>query len=405
MKNSEVVFAPDTSYSCGKCLKCCKGDWLIAITLEEVELLKSLYPNVNPVSGEDEIDGKKIYLIARNEKNECIFLTESGCKIHIEYGFDKKPAVCKRFPFFPKQWDGKNYFHLSYMCPSVYANRGAKGERLISDACASATEKFSGAEIQEEVHLAGTQTISNCEYLLLEEKISRLILDSRFSLDDALLAGLTLIRRASDSESINQIKNKSSDLDEALDIVMESIAKRAPLLGLYRYMIASIITNIESRRGARFEFSTWKNDLSVFSKLLMNRGRIELNRTGLIFNAQHLYNIHWPRKEKPDLMPLRRYIVSHLNHKFLLTASDIEFAYHLLLGAYSAVKYYTRAFAASEKRSMISSSNLQRGIECVEYNLMLHRPMKERLWKKKIVRGWARKFLFHHSYPSSMVLF
>ncbi len=392
---------PDAAFTCARCNRCCRGDWLIAITAEEAERLRALYPGIEPTAGRETLKGEEVFLMARRADGACVYLADEGCRVHAEHGSAAKPAVCRKFPYFPRAVGSTAFVHLSRMCPTVYAARGASGEELALDAALSSGSPGEPEPEPGIVRVAGNSTTDWAGYLDFENRLSTLLCDERWPLDDAVAAGEILLRRHAGLE----VPRANAAEDEALDAVMAAIARREPMLGLYRYVMAALVTLTESRRTGRIEPSVWVEDLGIFGRVLFKTGRIRLRTLGAEVALRDVAAVPWPRRDRPSLTPLRSFLASHLHHKFLRVAPDLEYAYHLLVGAYAAVKFYARASAAAGGREAMTAQDLQRGIECAEYNLLLHRPLRDAPLEKRLVRGMFRKFLFHPSYTSSLVIF
>lgn len=332
--------------------------------------------------------------IARTREGSCVFLESGGCRIHREHGAETKPAACRRFPYFVRDAGGERWLHLSRMCPTVYDEQGARGDQLARDA------RNSGAEPDtlrgsEPVAFSGSTMLAWDEYLRFEEKLCALLEDERWPLDDAVAGGLLLLEQAANREE--------QGADDTMELVLAAIAKRRPMVGLYRYIMAGVVTMIESERGEKLTFAARRANMARFLRLLLRSGTIRLAAIGADVDAKSISAIRWPRKEHPRLTPVRHLLTSHIRHKILLRAPDVEFAYYLLIAAYAAIKFYARAAAAARDRETLHSDDLRRGVEVAELHLLLHR--RGGTIERDLGRGFFRKFLFHPSFPSSMVAF
>jgi Fe-S-cluster containining protein len=438
---SDLAIPPGEAFSCRRCNRCCRGPWVIGITAAEADRLRKLYPEIEPTAGVEILKGETLYAMRRTSDGAagaggaCVYLDPDGCRIQKDHGAAAKPAVCHRFPYFPRAIAGGVYVHLSRMCPTVYDAKGKAGEALAADVLAAYPDLKPGPAL-EKVRFAGSAEISWEEYRGFEDQLAALIMDDRWSLDDAVASGYWLIQRvarneapgragvgacapfeprsrsgdeASNSPVLRQAQDergrKDPGLDPIVDLVMTSIAKRNPMLGLYRYVMAATVTVIESERGRTGRFEAWKGDMSLYGRLLFRRGIARLRSIEAPVDLRRLPEVAWPRRNRPDLSPVRRYLVSHLRHKLLLQAPDVEYAYNLLIGAYATIKFYARASAVSAGRERMIAEDVRRGVEIVEYNLLLHRPLEGAALEKRLVRGWFRKFLFHPAYASSMIAF
>jgi Fe-S-cluster containining protein len=408
LKPDDLSIPPGEAFSCGRCNRCCRGPWVIGITAEEAASLRKLYPEIEPTAGTEVLKGETLYAMNRTADGamgaggSCVYLDPDGCRIQKEHGAAAKPAVCHRFPYFPRAVAGGVYVHLSRMCPTVYDGKGATGEALAADVLA-AHPGLLPAPALDTVRFAGSAEVSWAEYRAFEDQLVALLLDDRWSLDDAVASGYWLVQRVARNEGVRP--EAEAKLDPIVDLVMTSIAKRNPMVGLYRYVMAAIITVIESNRGRAGRFATWKSDMSRYLHLLFRRGAARFRSIEIPVDLRRIPEVAWPRRSQPDLTPVRRYLASHIRHKLLLEAPDIEYAYALLIGAYATIKFYARASAVAAGRERMTADDVRKGVELVEYNLLLHRPLEGAALEKRIVRGWFRKFLFHPAYASSMIAF
>lgn len=406
---AEIQSPPEEKFTCGQCNLCCKRGWLIGIDDKEAARLRDLYPDLDPMREVDLPDGRRVFGMARKEDGSCVFLESYGCRIHREHGFEAKPDVCRRFPYF--LWKDKNdvaYLHLSRMCPTVYEGRGAFGKQLLD----AARPLLPGAkkldvDRDDPVSLSGAVELNWPGYQQFEDELVALISDERWALDDAVAGGRILLDRFIKQTSGEQSFSRgfSNEDDLALDIIMSTIASRSAMSGLYRYVMAAMVSVIESRRGIEGEKGVWREDFGNFFKIIFGRRELHFRSMRLTADLSRLGSVPWPKKDNPDLSPVRRLLVSHIRRKFLLQAPDIEFGYHLLIGAYAAIKFYSRASAVAHDRETLIPSDLKRGVQATEYNLLLHRTLEGDPLESRFVRNYFKRFLFHPSYPSSMVAF
>ncbi len=104
----KTLFYPKLKFKCLKecASKCCHSK--IELFDFEIERIKNLgFDNFF-----EEKEGK-YYL-----KQPCIFLKDNLCILHKEYGFDYKPEMCKRFPFYFYK-DDSIMVDISWACPGV----------------------------------------------------------------------------------------------------------------------------------------------------------------------------------------------------------------------------------------------------------------------------------------------
>ncbi len=99
----------DFLHICKSCRSCCQGTE-IRVKDQDIERWKKenrldILLAINPLIGASR------QLIKKQNKDECIFLTEDGrCRIH-----DTKPYICKRFPVTKKQAEIFNCKLINYL--------------------------------------------------------------------------------------------------------------------------------------------------------------------------------------------------------------------------------------------------------------------------------------------------
>ncbi|MCO4771806.1 MAG: YkgJ family cysteine cluster protein [Deltaproteobacteria bacterium] len=126
--------APESRFSCASCNRCCSETHLLGpVTRAERDvILEGFNALPDPAGGADPSnflplptgDGRELYVL-RPRDGFCSYLGRDGlCRVHKELGVEKKPAVCRMFPYrlthTPDGWDAG----LSLTCPTVGGGRG-----------------------------------------------------------------------------------------------------------------------------------------------------------------------------------------------------------------------------------------------------------------------------------------
>lgn len=392
---------PDAAYTCRRCNTCCRRAWRIGLTPDEDAALRRLYPDMpvpQPFTGDDE---PGLLAMPRQADGACAFLDEEGCRVHREHGPEAKPGMCRRFPFFLWREGDEAWLHLSHVCPAVQDRSGACGDALEQEAAAWLDRARPLARPREGAKLAGDVCFRREDYDGFVEVLARLVTDDRWPLDDAVAAGAQLCQDLVD----RKLDPARPSADPALDLVLSAIAARAPVTGFYRYIVAALVTAVESRRATRPRFAAWREDSARFARLLWGRGRIELPAFGAAFDLRDQVRVPWPRRHTPDLGVVRGLLASHLRRHILLESPDLEYGYLLLVAAYAALKYHARAAAAAAGRDRLIPADLARAVTHAEYHLLLHRRLTAAPFERGPLRGFFRRLLFHPSYVSSLVAF
>jgi Fe-S-cluster containining protein len=89
---------PDNA--CGGCRRCCQ-DTLVRVKQEDLERWRA-EERYDIILCLESWMGGDAFLIHKKDRQECIFLTDTGCEI-----YPTRPSVCRRFPSTP--WQVKEY--------------------------------------------------------------------------------------------------------------------------------------------------------------------------------------------------------------------------------------------------------------------------------------------------------
>lgn len=128
MPNSSLRFACQPG-----CTRCCRVKGYVY--LSERDLVNAAaYLGMTPGEFEAKyvIRFRTLIRLRRSRKNECYFLSESGCSIH-----PAKPTQCRLYPFWPELVEDRNAWEKEReVCPGI-----GKGELVqIGTACEVAHE-------------------------------------------------------------------------------------------------------------------------------------------------------------------------------------------------------------------------------------------------------------------------
>src|SRR4051794_18782344 len=90
------------NFSCHSCTNCCR-DWHVELLSGEAEQISGLaWGADDPLHGANVLmrHGGKTFL-AHRANGACVFLNEANgrCRIHEQFGAEKKPLGCRLFPF------------------------------------------------------------------------------------------------------------------------------------------------------------------------------------------------------------------------------------------------------------------------------------------------------------------
>jgi Fe-S-cluster containining protein len=128
-----LVLDSDQRFKCAGCARCCHGD--VAITPGE----RASYERAGAARWFRERDGlpegasrdpflpepSGWFRIRRRDDGACGFLSpQNRCRLHEEMGGDRKPLVCRLFPFHVRTTERERIVAASFSCPTIVANEG-----------------------------------------------------------------------------------------------------------------------------------------------------------------------------------------------------------------------------------------------------------------------------------------
>jgi len=127
MKPPYVEIPASQNWSCHGCGDCCRGGFLIRLSLAEKQRIEK--QNWTAADGVDPnsmiaLEGKRFRLAHRSD-GACVFLDPSGrCRIHAKFGEAAKPLACRLYPLVFHPAGKKLVVGMRFSCPSAVANRG-----------------------------------------------------------------------------------------------------------------------------------------------------------------------------------------------------------------------------------------------------------------------------------------
>jgi hypothetical protein len=198
----QLVFDSEQRFACASCARCCHGD--VAVTPGEY----ASYERSGAARWFRERDGLPEgatrdpflplsepggwFRIRRREDGTCGFLSpQNRCRLHEEMGGERKPLVCRLFPFHVRATPRERIVAASFSCPTIVANEGepASSRQEALRALAGKWSHEAGsldapADLAPGRHLTGPAL--DTLRATLEQLIDRPDADGRVSLGDNL---------------------------------------------------------------------------------------------------------------------------------------------------------------------------------------------------------------------------
>jgi Fe-S-cluster containining protein len=128
----QQVLDEEIRYECLTCAACCRHPWLVEVDPEKLDAIvrhdwAAKYPQLRdraPVVTTT-VYGKQTNVLNKNGQGACVFLdADNLCLLHKELGFDAKPQICKRFPYFSASMPDKDHVSANFACRGVQADQG-----------------------------------------------------------------------------------------------------------------------------------------------------------------------------------------------------------------------------------------------------------------------------------------
>ncbi len=135
------VVDKEIRYECTSCAACCRQPWLAEVEPERLQPIldhdwAAKYPQLRERPGvvQATVDNRAANVLNKNNKGECIFLdADNLCIIHKELGYEAKPQICKRFPYFSAPMPDRDHISANFGCHGVQRHEGPDMEQARAD--------------------------------------------------------------------------------------------------------------------------------------------------------------------------------------------------------------------------------------------------------------------------------
>ncbi|MCX7011609.1 MAG: hypothetical protein NTW86_03415, partial [Candidatus Sumerlaeota bacterium] len=361
---AKLYLPPGARWSCHNSTCCCRQFPEFPATGEDVERIAALpRERIAPgLSSEQPWFHKSVerpdQVVLATIQGRCCFLTPEGlCAIHAQFGAEAKPIPCREFPFlFTRGPDGV-YVGLAFSCPSVIRNEGQPVEEHASWLGELYPSAFAVRSLPERIELSHGLPLEWDDYLLVEERLQRLLALEGVSLEDRLIAGSVWLGM--------------------LDLFLRQARDRT--MAPAQQAIRAFADSIERMIAFRDSLRAPRGRLNVAGTILWNYLRHAL-RLGEIrpapdeppFRYRDLRRVRFDLGQPALAEMMRRYFVHLIFRKDIVRRGNVVEGYHLLLFDYAATRWFALARAAARGARAVEEDDLAQAISLTERHYGAH---------------------------------
>lgn len=348
----------------------------------------------------------------RKHGGACVFLdAENLCGIHRDFGYEKKPRICRDFPFRYVTTDRGVYTGLSFACTAVLANSG----RPVVEQRAALEEDIAHAASQASVsgtpHLTGRHEISHEAYEQLEADFSGLLGLDAHPMGLRLVAMATYIdlyikllretrqdtmARGAPTHPPKETGRFPPDSGPAPDLEVLGVLRRrylaeeaGPLLALARRtrpspslqraflgLVTAFRQNLVLGHRPRGRVGTIARIVRHYGAHALRAGRVDLiSLDGRFdYDAFRLVDFDGAVASEEGGELLARYFRHALFRKDLLLANSVWLGQRLMLMHYALIRWHAVGRAHLGGRTVVDLEDLREGIRAVEIHYLFHTP-------------------------------
>jgi lysine-N-methylase len=365
-------------YQCVPDCGFCCGFWDIHVDLKRKdELLEKTWVQIIAEDLEKRntqelfrIIGQREQAIVQRQAGTCSFIDERQlCSIHAKEGYASKPLACQQYPFIYYQTPRGLEVFLDHSCPEVILN---KGELVTEEEVRDRISNENTIEVALPIPLTSSVSLDWESYLALEEVLLE-ITRQESSYEERILCLHQLItevgKQHRPDDKIGATKTAIQCV--ASDGFAAALAKarlrpsNPSRRDLYLAILIQLVESAYSREVGPGRMSM-VDLLKKIVKQWKNTGKNQFYVFKFQVNYQDIPQIDFNCREQPHKEILNRYF-SHLVKRFVGTGKiPINKRVAILATNYALVKWFSRAFAASQRRSKVSQEDLVFGIKVVE---------------------------------------
>jgi Fe-S-cluster containining protein len=381
MKES-TTFAPiligaGTRFTCEPCGFCCSF-WDTHIDqkrkerLDEKDWVKKLSQNLQASGHQSmfKILGQSDQALIHREGGACGFLdSDLLCSVHSTEGFDAKPLVCQQYPNIYYETPRGLEVLLDYSCPEVIRNTG---EAVTPEGVAKTLQQASVQKVDSSIPLNPKTNLDWGGYERLEEAFLE-ILGTSLRYEEKILQ-LNQLASALGQRLKKQPRAQRNDVDEALAAIQltgmsDTVKQERPANpsrgNLYLAILVHWVESTFSREAVNRPMSS----IEVLGNILRhwrNVGGYTFNVFKFRVNYGHVRCVTFNFDCAALRDPLDRYLYHQI--RTLVGTGTIPIARRLTIIAtnFALVKWFGRAYAASNGRSEVNLEDVVFAIKIVE---------------------------------------
>jgi len=399
MTPTPILIDAGTRFTCEPCGFCCSF-WDTHIDqkrkerLDEKDWVKKLSQNPQASSHQSmfKILGQSDQALIHREGGACGFLNgDLLCSIHSIEGFDAKPLVCQQYPNIYYETPRGLEVFLDYSCPEVI--RGV-GEAVTPEGVAETLRQASVQKVDSSIPLNPKTNLDWGGYARLEQAFLG-ILGASLHYEEKILQ-LNQLASALGERLKDQPSAQSNEVDEALATIRimgmnDTLKGDRPANSSRGNLYLAILVQWVESTFSREAVNTTMNSIKVLGNILRQWkgvGEYTFNVFKFRVNYAQARRVTFNFDSVALRDPLDRYLYHQI--RTLVGTGTIPIARRLTIIAtnFALVKWFGRAYAASNGRSEVNLEDVVFAIKIVEKFL------SNRLFNKLAVqRGMLSNYL------------
>lgn len=324
--------------------------------------------------------GQQVRRLARRDDGACVYLgSDSGCRIHRDFGGDAKPAVCRSYPFGFYPVAGQVAVDCSFSCRSIAQDSGEPLKERIPEW--TKLVNIGAADREKTHHLKRSKPISGPLLLEIETTLLGFLADQSMHLFDRVRCCL----------QFNRLATTGDPTTASAAMLREAMARGLPK------QIGKIPRGEGMDKTQRAIFYQWLflalNPLPVNADLLsgQERRRLEEQRMEAARRFMSLEGNPWVNNREmtatfkqiaavdasfvtsADSPMLERYLAAKVTGQRFLIAADEELplveAVPLFLLTYPMAIWTSRALASDRGSDTVNEEDLRRALSLLDRTL------------------------------------